>query len=182
MKTLLDKNEIRLSMKKKRLSLDEKTFLSYSQSIINQLIQHPSYQESTIIGIYVSTNNEVNTLSLIEETLKTKRVCVPKVYKNKMDFYEIHSLNDLKEGHFHILEPTTQLLIKPNQIDLMIVPMLAFDSNNHRVGYGKGYYDRYLSCEFNGYKIGLAFSFQQVSYIPIDQFDLPLDEIIQEVS
>ena len=99
-----------------------------------------------------------------------------------MDFYEIHSLNDLKEGHFHILEPTTQLLIKPNQIDLMIVPMLAFDSNNHRVGYGKGYYDRYLSCEFNRYKIGLAFSFQQVSYIPIDQFDLPLDEIIQEVS
>ena len=109
-----------------------------------------------------SLPKEVETLSLIQELLKTKRVCVPKVNQDTMDFYEIDSLDDLKEGYFHVLEPTTTALILPEDIDCMLVPMLAFDKQKYRVGYGKGFYDKYFARGYHGYKLGLAFSFQYV--------------------
>lgn len=97
-----------------------------------------------------------------------------------MEFYVIHSLDDLKAGAFHILEPMTKEKISPSQIDLMIVPMLGFDITLHRVGYGRGYYDRYFSRGFKGYKLGLAFSFQQVDFITSDSYDIALDEVLTE--
>ena len=97
-----------------------------------------------------------------------------------MEFYYIHSLNDLKEGTFHVLEPTTNQIANIQDIDLMIVPMLAFDNQNYRVGYGKGFYDKYFAKGYLGYKLGLAFSYQKVDKIDINEYDLPLDEILCE--
>lgn len=178
----MDKKTIRSSMKEKRLLLDEKTFSLYNQQIFQKVLQHPIYQSSQMIAFYVSMNKEVDTIKLIEQTLKEKRVCVPKVEGKTMQFYEIHSLNDLKEGHFHVLEPMTDELILPNHIDLIFVPMLAFDYSLYRVGYGKGYYDRYFQTGYQGYKLGLAFDFQHVDEIETNSFDIALDEIISETT
>ncbi|MEG0276290.1 MAG: 5-formyltetrahydrofolate cyclo-ligase, partial [Coprobacillus sp.] len=130
--------------------------------------------------IYVSLPNEIDTHNLITETLKTKRVCVPKIENNLMNFYEIHSLDELQPGYFDVLEPITNILILPQDIGLMITPLLAYDKRLYRVGYGKGFYDKYFSSGFNGYKLGLAFSFQYIDQIRIDQYDCCLDEIIIE--
>lgn len=176
--TVLDKKQIRKYMKQKRLLYDKQTLLSYSHQIINQIYQHPKYIESSLIGIYVSLELEVYTLDLIKNTLKTKRVAVPKVVGETMEFYEIKNLEDLKEGHFHVLEPTTQTIVQPSDIELMITPMLAFDELNYRVGYGKGYYDRYFSNGFKGYKLGLAYDFSYVKNITCDKYDIKLDEVI----
>lgn len=176
----LDKQSLRVLMKKKRLDIGEKTFFLHSQSILQKVLHHPRYLNSQIIGIYVSINHEVDTFSLIQEALKTHIVCVPKVQGENMEFYVIHSLDDLKAGAFHILEPMTKEKISPSQIDLMIVPMLGFDITLHRVGYGRGYYDRYFSRGFKGYKLGLAFSFQQVDFITSDSYDIALDEVLTE--
>lgn len=176
----LDKALIRKVMKNKRLLINKETFFLHSQAIIHKVLQHPLYLQAKTVGIYVSLPGEVDTLSLIQEALKTHRVCVPKVIGQDMEFYEIYSLNDLQEGTFHVLEPMRAELIAPQDIDLMIVPMLAFDSKLNRVGYGKGFYDKYFSRGFQGYKMGLAFSFQEVDEINNDAFDCPLDEVMTE--
>ena len=177
----LDKQSIRKTMKQKRLFLDKETFFHNSQKILEKVIHHPQYIKAHVIGVYVSMNNEVDTLHLIEHMLKEHIVVTPKVNGDDMNFYRIHSFDDLKEGYFHVLEPTTDEVFCYKDIDLMVVPMLAFDQNNHRVGYGKGYYDKYFSKGFKGYKLGLAFSFQKVDKIITDAYDLALDEIITEV-
>ncbi len=176
----MDKNEIRKVMKKRRLLMERETFLLHSQKIIEKVQQHDSYKKAKTIGIYVSLPGEVDTIPLIQQALKTHRVCVPKVIKDEMEFYYIRSLNDLKEGIFHVLEPITHELADAKDIDLMIVPMLAFDNQNYRVGYGKGFYDKYFAKDYNGYKLGLAFLYQKVHQIDIDIYDLPLDEILSE--
>ncbi len=174
----MDKQTIRKHMKQKRLLYDKTTLLSYSTNIINQLYKHPIYKQSTLIGVYVSLPLEVSTLDFILQTLKTKRVCVPKVENQIMHFYEIKSLDDLKPGHFQVLEPITDAYIHPSSIELMIIPLLAFDKNLYRIGYGKGYYDKYMSNNFHGYKLGLAYDFSYIDHIPYDQYDITLDDII----
>ena len=177
----LDKQSIRKTMKQKRLFIDKETFFHNSEIIFNKLISHPEYKKARTIGIYVSMNNEVDTLHIINHALKDHVVATPKVKGEVMDFYCIESLDDLKEGYFHVLEPITDKYISPSDIDLMIVPLLAYDQHKQRVGYGKGYYDKYFASGFKGYKLGLAFSCQEVSCIETDRFDYPLDEILNEV-
>lgn len=169
---------IRQKIKEQRLLYSQETFLYYSQLIEQQVLRHPLYQKAKIMGIYVSLPTEVNTIHLIQESLRNHRVCVPKVEGNIMHFYEITSLDDLKEGYFHVLEPLTTAYISPQDIDLMIVPLLAYDQELYRVGYGKGFYDKYFASGFCGYKLGLAFDFQYVYHIDRNQYDYPLDEII----
>ncbi len=181
-KIVLDKQLLRKIMKEKRLALTSQTFSLYNQQILSKVLTHPRVQEAKIIGCYVSLPREVDTLAIIQTLLLHKRVCVPKVEGSQMNFYEIHSLDELHSGCFHVLEPVTSHFIEPGDIDCMLVPLLAYDQNNYRVGYGKGYYDRYFQRNFHGYKMGLAFSFQYVDHIDYDVYDYPLDEIIHEMS
>lgn len=167
-------------MKEKRSLMKKETFFLHSQIIKQKVQKHPSYIHAQTVGFYVSLPGEVDTISFIQEALKTHRVCVPKVIGDEMEFYYIHSLDDLQVGTFHVLEPTTHEKVFPQDIDVIIVPMLAFDCHFHRVGYGKGYYDKYFAKEFQGYKLGIAFSFQKVDKIDINPYDLPLDDIICE--
>ena len=167
-------------MKEKRLLLKQESFSLYNQVILEKVLAHPLLQKSQMIGCYVSLDNEVETHSLIKKLLLSHHVCVPKVEGDIMHFYEITSFNDLKEGHFHVLEPTSSKRIAPEDIDMMIVPMLAYDQRLYRVGYGKGYYDKYFASGFQGYKLGLAYSLQYTDEIDIDQYDYALDEIINE--
>lgn len=160
--------------------MNQKTFSFYNQHIYKQVCTHHSLIKASLIACYVSLPLEVDTLSIIQELLKSKRIVVPKVNGDMMDFYEIYSLNDLKEGHFHVLEPTTNFLIQPQEIDCMLVPLVAFDENLYRVGYGKGYYDKYFALCSDYDKIGLAFEFQKVTDIQTNEFDIPLDEVITE--
>ena len=176
----MDKKLIRRIMKEKRLSLDKETFLLYNQRIFQKVISHPQYQSAKMIGIYVSMNDEVQTKEIILEALLTHRICVPRIDNGIMNFYEIDSLDELKEGFFHVEEPTTSNLVLTSDIDLMIVPMLAYDSKKYRVGYGKGFYDRYFQQGFHGYKLGITYSFGEVDCIDINQYDCPLDEIVTE--
>lgn len=174
----MDKQTLRQVMKEKRCDMSYDAWLTDSHIIHQKVLSHPIYQKSKKIGIYVHLPFEVETQSLIEKMLKDHEICVPKVEGNEMNFYQIHSLNDLSEGCFHVLEPCSSQLVFPQDIDLMIIPMLAFDQKKQRLGYGKGYYDRYLSHGFQGYKLGLAFAWQQVESIAFDEHDQPLDEII----
>ncbi len=174
----MDKATIRSLIKQLRQQFPSQQQMVENENIMNQVLRHPLFLKSKTIGIYVSLPQEVSTLLLIQKALQTHRVCVPKVQGDIMHFYDIHDMNDLKPGHFHVLEPIGCQVTDPKDIDLMIVPLLAYDQKCYRVGYGKGYYDKYFQNDFCGYKLGLAFSYQYVEHIDYDDFDIPLDEII----
>ena len=169
----------RKKMIKKRLSLDEETFLSYSKRIAFNLENLPEFKKAKKIGFYFSYRHEVDTHELIRKYLTRKEIYVPRCIGEELDFQRIHSMEDLKEGAFHILEPTTQEHISAGDLDLIIVPLLMFDKHHNRVGYGKGFYDRCLK-KTQALTIGLAFDFQEVENTHPHSFDVPLDYIITQ--
>ncbi len=134
-------------------------------------------ENCSCIGCYVSMKDEADTHRLINALIKAgKTVAVPRVTGSTLRFYKIHSLQDLQEGTFHVMEPAEINPCMPEETDLMFVPLSAFDSRGNRTGYGRGYYDSVLAqCR---YKAGLAYAEQEMDAIEADPWDIPLDEII----
>ena len=154
-----------------------------SSEIIKRLINTKEYQKSKVIALYSNISSEVETKELIKISLENKKVVLPKINKdNTMDFYEIKYLKDLEVGAFNIKEPKikNKKPIKKEEIDLMIIPGICFDKNRNRIGYGKGYYDKYLS-NTNIKKIGLCYEEQITKEIKSDKTDIRLDYLITEI-
>ncbi len=129
--------------------------------------------------LYYPHKNEVNTIPIIEELLKLgKRVLLPKVKLNDNSIVPIliDNLNQLKKGFAGIKEPEGEELDK-KYIDVVVIPAVAYDKRGYRLGYGSGYYDRFLS-DYQGLKVGLAYDFQIVEHIPEESHDIPVDLII----
>lgn len=166
-------------MIKKRLSLDEETFLSYSDAIASHLSHFSPFKQAQKIGFYISYRHEADTRRLIEHYQSLKEIYVPKCVGEELDFQRIYSFEDLEEGAFHILEPTTNIHIDVKDLDVIIVPLLMFDKHHNRIGYGKGFYDRALK-NTNAITIGLAFDFQEVEDTHPHPLDVPLDYIITQ--
>lgn len=137
------------------------------------------FKNAEVVFAYVSFENEVSTLDLIEELLKEKRVVVPYCTdkQGSMICVEIKSMAELKKGSYGILEPCNPIEFDKTKIDLCIVPGLAFDSSGGRIGFGKGYYDKFLNG-INAYKIGICHKELFFGNIPKDEFDISMDEII----
>lgn len=137
------------------------------------------FKNSDVVFCYVSFENEISTHNLINALLKEKRVVVPYCADKNgtMICVEIKSLSDLKEGSFGILEPQSPIEFNKEEIDLCIIPGLAFDSSGGRIGFGKGYYDKFLNG-LNAYKIGICHKELFFGCVPKDEFDILMDEVI----
>ena len=160
----------------KRLHYDERMLSDYNKCILDRLEENIHFKEAKTIAVYVNARNEVDTKTLISKYFGKKKIVVPRI-EGDMQFYEITSFDDLQPGYFGIEEPIGEYPIDKHEIDLMIIPMLMFDKNKYRIGYGKGYYDKYME-DYDGYKLGIAYSFQQVEDTFPHQYDVILDEII----
>ncbi len=172
------KTEIRDNIKKIRKELNPAKKESLDKTIIAKINSNSRVQNAETILIYMSHKNEVDIINFISENINKKNLVLPKVNKNNLDLYLIESLEDLEEGAYGIMEPKTSCKsIKPEDIDLAFIPGIAFDKNGHRIGYGKGYYDK-LSKDLKCQKIGLAYDFQIVDEIPFESHDVPVDFII----
>ena len=152
-----------------------------SDIIKNRLLNEEAFKKAKFVMFYVSLKDEVDTGSMIDETLKMgKRVCVPVILKEdkRLIAGEIKDrVNDLERQHFGIYQPKRDRLkeVPLKDIDLVIVPGVAFDTKNVRLGRGRGYYDRFLCCLSEHTKtIGLAFDFQLVDNLPKDPHDVPV--------
>lgn len=175
----LAKKQIRdiIKEKKQLMSLDE-IHLKSSQ-IQNKLISLEEYHLSKDIYIYINFNQEVITTDLIQKALfDHKNVYIPKIHNDEMKFHKITSLEgDLVPSKYGILEPTNDL-IDHKRCGLLIMPGLAFDLNFHRIGYGGGYYDKYLSLPNRHIKVALAYDFQVLDHLDTDEFDKTVDMIV----
>lgn len=156
------KKEMRARAKEMRRSMSPEIKQSLDRKIKNKLLNLWAVREAHTVLCYVSTEIEVNTRGLITDLLKMgKRVAVPRCESDNgdMDFYYINSLSELSSGSFGVEEPDPQKNIMVGQTEgsVCIVPAFMFDKNGYRLGYGKGYYDRYLS-RYKGATIGVCYS------------------------
>lgn len=176
----MEKNIIR----KQVLTLRNKEDVSSkSEDIKKRLFALPDFKSANTILFYVSKANEVETREMIKDALNSKRVVVPIIEKRKrLTLSEIHSLDELEKSTFGVFEPKKEFVrpLRPENIDLIIVPGIAFDINGNRIGYGQGYYDRLLKRTRTIPFIGLACESQLVLKIPCDSQDVPVHKIITE--
>jgi 5-formyltetrahydrofolate cyclo-ligase len=174
------KNRLRTAIKSKRDLLTRQEIDKSSKIIKDKLFSLPGYKKSKTILYYVSFGSEVNTHDMIMESLQTKSVVVPKLAEKGLSLSKISSFHDLDTGAYGILEPKRLKIIDEKEIDLIIVPGIAFDKNLHRIGFGHGNYDSLLKKFPNVEKVALAFSVQIVDRVPEEKHDIKVDKIITE--
>lgn len=167
---------------RKNLSEDER--VQKSLSITDRLFEIPEFIECKNVLIYASYNNEVDTDRVVlRAMLKGKNIYMPKVNGEEMDFYRVFSLDELASGAFGIREPydIEHLKFEGAPETVCILPMAVFDEEGNRIGYGKGYYDKYLSRIDVDYRIGLAFECQKSDVnIDADEYDRRLHMAVTE--
>lgn len=180
-----NKSTIREAIKIKRQSVSTELRGIWNSEIIKKLLSSETYQKASVIFIFVSMGEEVDTHKLIKIALEQgKRVCVPKVISRAegMAAVEISGFEDLDKGILGILEPMSlDRKVKPEEINCIFLPGLAFDKQGGRIGYGGGYYDRFLQLVPGTVKrIALAYDFQVLEYIPMSSWDQRVHGIITE--
>ena len=169
-------------VRKKYLDLRRNIFLKdkikYDKEIYEKIVKLKEYLDCKLVLIYVSLKDEVDTIKLIEYSLSVgKMVAVPRCIGKEMKFYLINSLSDLKEGYFKILEPINNNVVIDFCDSICIVPGISFDKDGYRVGYGGGYYDRFLSS-YKGKKIGITYKKCICDKIDKAKYDIRVDKII----
>ena len=160
----------------KAISQEQKQFID--KTLTERLLQHPFYQEAKVIATYLSFPHEFQTQELIEQALRDgKKVLIPKTYpKGRMDFV-VYDPQQLVKTSFGLLEPQGNLeVVDASQIDLIHVPGLAFTTEGYRIGYGGGYYDRYLK-HFPGHTLSTVYPCQIQDFIP-ENHDIPVQEVL----
>ena len=176
----MNKSQIRKKILKIRKQKKTKKFIFNFDLILNILKKKKVHGK--IIGGYYPYNYEIDILQILEK-FEQKRfiITLPKIKKDfQMNFFQWSPKDPLVVNKFGIPEPFSKIVKYP---DVLLVPLVAFDKNLNRIGYGGGFYDRYIrriSKKNKIFKIGLAYSFQQVKKIPINKYDIKLDYIITE--
>lgn len=179
------KKAIRAQVLKRRDTLLPEKRSGKDADIRRQLFQLPEFKAARSVLLYVSFRSEVETLTIIEETLrKGKMVIVPRVdtVKKGLDLYDLRSISELEKGYMGIPEPRfdQERLVTLDKADLVVAPGTAFDRTGRRLGYGGGYYDKLLSGKHGIPVIGLAYSVQILEMIPAEYHDVNVDIIVTE--
>ena len=172
------KSELRKQVLHEMKDLPREQKQAMDQALTDQFLEHPFYQEAKIIATYLSFPHEFQTQELIEQALKDgKKVLIPKTYpKGRMDFV-VYNPQQLVKTSFGLLEPQGDLeVVDASQIDLIHVPGLAFTTEGYRIGYGGGYYDRYLK-HFSGHTFSTIYPCQIKDFIP-EKHDIPVQEVL----
>ena len=177
-------NRKRQFRKETRSKLNNQTLeeaLAKSRAIKEKLFRLSEFKLARLVMLYASMEDEVSTKDMIEEALEMgKRVVLPRSVGQEIVPKEIKKYADLEKASFGIYQPREELRnVNPKEIDLVIVPGVAFDEKNTRLGRGKGCYDRFLS-KLPGDKVtvGLAFDFQIVQNLPKDSHDIPVSKVL----
>ncbi|EMF45414.1 5-formyltetrahydrofolate cyclo-ligase [Planococcus halocryophilus Or1] len=157
---------------------------SKSQAVINRLMKDPAFLSAETVGLTISAFPEVDTLALIDKCwMVGKKIAIPKCHSASrvMDFRIIEHFDQLETVYMKLKEPivTKTSYIKPEKIDLLIVPGVVFSKQGFRIGFGGGYYDRFLA-NYTGDTRSVAFDCQIAEEIPVEEHDLPVEGIYTE--
>jgi len=179
----LRKSSLRKDTLLKRKSVTETASAEKSKIITDTLILSDFFIKSQTIAVYFPYKKEVNLLSLLDDA-KSKTFCFPKVEKNskQLSFYEVNDISELQKGAFGIMEPGNNLKkVEIKEIDLFLIPGVAFSENGERIGYGGGYYDSTLKLrKKQSSTCGIAFELQIISSGFSDSWDETVDCLVTE--
>lgn len=178
----MNKQELRNKIKALRKNLTKQEITEKSDVICNKLFELKKINHSKTVMVYIHAFNEVRTDKIIKKLLADgKKVCAPVTDENTKTItaYYFENSDDFVKGAYGILEPPKICVADISQIDIAIIPGIAFDKYGSRLGFGEGYYDRFLS-KFKGTKIGIGYKFQCEHNIECDEYDIPMNYIINE--
>lgn len=180
METNKAKQALRKEMALRKKTYTKTTLSDLSGQIISHLEQTPLFQAASCIALYHALPGEVQTARLLDRWHREKRLLLPLVDGNDLRMLRYEGPDSLEPGAFGILEPKADgIEAKPDEIDLIIVPGVAFDDQLHRLGRGRGFYDRLLAAT-HAPKIGICYGFQLVPLVPTEPFDIPMDYLLTE--
>lgn len=152
---------------------------SSANTIFTTLEEQNFFESSEKIFIYVGFGSEITTETFIKKWINKKQIFVPKIENGKMNLIRLKSWDDLAPGHFGVLEPTSSDYYE-GKIDLVVTPSIVFDNNGYRLGYGKGYYDKYFSSREYDISVGLSYHKLLQDNVPKEDHDIKVDVIITE--
>ncbi|MDE7377561.1 MAG: 5-formyltetrahydrofolate cyclo-ligase [Paraprevotella sp.] len=176
----MDKQQLRQYIRTKKAGHTQEERLRESTEIERLLEMHPYFQKAHTILAYHALPDEVQTKNLLTRWSGEKRFILPVVKGNDLELRIYKGESNLHTGAFGIPEPEGDAFTDLAELDLALIPGMAFDPSGHRLGRGKGYYDRLLA-RLRPYRIptmGICFSYQKVSFVPTEEHDIPMDRIL----
>lgn len=176
---MLDKKALRheITLKKKAMSVEQ--IEHYSKELAAALFETGYYKNAASVYAYLPYNQEVRTWQILDRCKEDgKRVAVPKVYGDIMRFLWLDDFSRIAPGAYNIPEPTFDAPEADDETALILMPGLAFDPEGHRVGYGGGFYDKYLAEHTRHTLIALCYPFQMFDHLDVDAHDVPVDLVI----
>lgn len=174
------KTDIRKFVKQKVKQLSPEERRIQSDEILKRLAVHPQFVASKVVMLYYSLPDEVNTHQFVKKWATEKVVLLPVVQGEDLELRQYKSDSEICVTDFHIEAPVAEAYTFWDRIDLIVVPGVAFDKKGHRMGRGRGFYDRFLAKSelCNAYKLGVCFPSQIVDSVPMDPHDVSMDDVI----
>lgn len=176
---MLDKKALRREIGQKKRAMAAAEIAAYSRNLAEKLYETEEYRQARAIYAYLPYNQEVRTWEIVERAWKDgKRVAVPKVYGDEMRFLWIEDFTQIAPGGWNIPEPTFDEPVAEDDTALVLMPGLAFDPEGHRVGYGGGFYDKYLEAHPGHRLVALCYPFQLLDHLEVEEHDIPVNRVI----
>ena len=174
----MHKDELRKQIRQMKRQFSQHQLAELSLPVIDRLRQ--LLKDATTVMLYYPLSDEVDIRVLIDELVGQGRtVLLPRVTGDTtMELRRYSGEADLCEGAFGIMEPVGEVFTDYDNIDVAVIPAMAYDADGHRLGRGRGYYDRFLAAVPSIYKIGVCFDFQRVLEVPVDTFDVSVDIVV----
>lgn len=175
----MDKRALRKEIREKKRAMTEEQICEASLRLGELLVQSEMYQHAKTVYGYLPFNQEVRTTPMLQRALLDgKRVAVPKIYGDEMKFIYLNDFSRVEKSSFGIPEPVEDGLVADDPTALVLMPGLAFDAQGHRIGYGGGFYDRFLAKEPNHPTIALCYEFQMLPELQTQEHDIPVDCVL----
>lgn len=175
----MDKQALRAQIRQKKRAMTAQQIETASERLCQQFLSSCHYQQAKTIYGYLPYNQEVRTAPILAQALwDGKRVAVPKLYGAEMKFIYLDDLTQVAKSAAGIPEPLQDGPIADDETALVLMPGLAFDLDGHRIGYGGGYYDKFLAQEPNHITVALCYDFQVLPKLEVEEFDIPVDYVL----
>ena len=175
----MDKKALRAEVRAKKRAMTESDIVSRSEKLGQLFAASESYKNAKTIYFYLPYNQEVRTVPMLEQALRDgKQVAVPKVYGDEMKFILLKDLSRIETGYAGIPEPIDDGPVADDKTALVLMPGMAFDPQGHRIGYGGGFYDKFLAAEPDHPTLALCYDFQIFPLLETEAFDIPVDTVL----
>ena len=175
----MDKTALRNEIKQKKRAMTQEQIVAASEKLAQLLYASEAYRQAKSIYGYLPYNQEVRTTPMLEQAQRDgKRVAVPKCYGSEMKFIWLDDMRRVEKGYCGIPEPIEDGPIADDPTALVLMPGLAFDPEGHRIGYGGGFYDKFLENEPGHPKLALCYEFQMLPELETQAHDIPVDWVL----